>query len=231
MDINSVDSVGTAFVAGLVTSLHCAGMCGPLACVICPKSQSSNEAWVQLSVYHFSRVCTYALIGGLLGLLGQSAIDAFNGAHLQMAPWALVVFFVAVAAGADKWLPKPKFLSKVFFRVNQKFQKLPKLLAGGLLGMATPFLPCGPLYLVFGLAMVMGSPAMGAQFLFAFGLGTLPLLVLVQMGVVRWGGRLSPSLFGWVQRGMALCMAVLLVWRLRGTMGGVGPVVDCPFCP
>jgi sulfite exporter TauE/SafE len=91
-------------------------------------------------------------------------------------------------------------------------------LRAALLGFATPLLPCGPLYMMFALAMANGSASRGAEFAMAFGLGTLPLLWLAQTQLHWLGGRLQPATMRKLQRGLALVTAIILAWRLRDTL-------------
>ncbi|MGE9291886.1 MAG: sulfite exporter TauE/SafE family protein, partial [Puniceicoccales bacterium] len=114
------------------------------------------------------------------------------------------------------------------------FRKLPRTFAGGLLGLVTPFLPCGPLYLVFGVALMTGSMINGAQFLFAFALGTLPLIWLTHTQYARIQTRISPLWMKRIQRGMALILAAMIAWRLYAGPA-ITPLPDgstehCPFC-
>jgi sulfite exporter TauE/SafE len=93
----------------------------------------------------------------------------------------------------------------------------------------------GPLYLIFGAALLSGSALRGAEFTFVFGLGTLPLLWLGQTQWLRWQGRLNPIWAGRLQRGVALCGAIFMAVRLVSgpslsqieERGGV----NCPLCP
>jgi hypothetical protein len=82
---------------------------------------------------------------------------------------------------------------------------------------------------MLGLAMTNGSALRGAEFAGAFALGTLPLLWVAQ-GQLHWlGGRLSPVTLRRAQRGLALLAAVVMAWRLRGTimLDETGMVVFC----
>ncbi len=229
IDPVSINSAAMAFVAGLITSVHCVGMCGPFACMLQPKPGSGESMLPRLVSYHVVRILSYGVIGAALGALGQVVLDRVNASVFLYLPWLLVVFFVAIAVRADRWLPKPKFLSRFVFRMGARFQRAPGWMSGGILGACTPFLPCGPLYLVFGLALVMGSPLKGAEFLIAFGLGTLPFLFFAQSQYVRLARRLSPLWMDRLQRGTALVMALLVAWRLNGVVGA-GLEVACPFC-
>jgi sulfite exporter TauE/SafE len=88
---------------------------------------------------------------------------------------------------------------------------------------ATPLLPCGPLYFLLSLALLSGSALRGAEVLLAFGLGTVPLLWLAQANY-RWlRARTGPRLLARAQSALALGVALLLAWRLRGTLGLGGP--------
>ena len=86
------------------------------------------------------------------------------------------------------------------------------------MGLLTPFLPCGPLYLVFGAALLAGSAAKGAEFTLAFGLGTVPLLWLAQHQFHRIRAKLTPLAMSRLRRSLALVTALMLAWRLHGTI-------------
>ncbi|HSP43150.1 MAG TPA: sulfite exporter TauE/SafE family protein, partial [Luteolibacter sp.] len=86
------------------------------------------------------------------------------------------------------------------------------------MGLLTPLLPCGPLYLVFGAALLAGSAAKGAEFTLAFGLGTVPLLWLAQHSFHRIRARLTPRAMSRLRRGLAFATALMLMWRLHGTI-------------
>jgi sulfite exporter TauE/SafE len=126
--------------------------------------------------------------------------------------------FAIVGMGLDVWLPKPAFLSSRLRRVQTAAFKMKSTLRAALLGFATPLLPCGPLYMMFALAMANGSASRGAEFAMAFGLGTLPLLWLAQTQLHWLGGRLQPATMRKLQRGLALVTAIILAWRLRDTL-------------
>ncbi len=67
--------IGTVFIASLFGSLHCVGMCGPLAMLasssVHPLHRRQRSVYLPAVVaYHLSRVISYALIGAVAGLLG-----------------------------------------------------------------------------------------------------------------------------------------------------------------
>ncbi|WP_238710172.1 sulfite exporter TauE/SafE family protein [Oceanipulchritudo coccoides] len=217
IEVSSITGPWPAFIAGMVTSLHCAGMCGPLACYIAPKPGSASSFATVASLYQIGRLISYTLIGGLAGGLGMVAlgwVDIYQHSLSRFLPWLLVMFFLLVAFRIDKYFPKPAFLTPLLMRLQQRAQALPRPLSGLLVGILTPLLPCGPLYAVFGLALMTQSPIRGAEFLLLFGLGTLPLLWVVQAAFSRWQGAISPVAISRIQRGLALIVAVILGLRL-----------------
>ena len=94
-----------------------------------------------------------------------------------------------------------------------------KPVAAGLIGLASPLLPCGPLYMIFGLALFSGSALKGAEFTVGFGLGTLPLLWLAQSQFMRVRLKVTPSTVIRIQRIVAFVAALVVAWRLRTTLG------------
>ena len=212
-----IDTSAAAFLAGLVTSLHCVGMCGPLSCSWA-LSASGNSFMRSTAAYHAARLTSYALVGALAGSLGAMPLGFFYHGAGMVLPWLLVLVFIAIGIGVDRWMPKPALLAKPLRRLQLAAYQLPGTSRAALLGLATPLLPCGPLYMMFGLAMANGSAARGAEFAAAFGLGTLPLLALAQTQLHRLTSKWPPGTLQRVQRGLALAAALVLAWRLRGTL-------------
>jgi len=225
--VATIDTTAAAFIAGLVTSLHCLGMCGPLACSWAVARSSDLAFYRDTALYHGTRLFSYALVGALAGALGTQPLRWFQHGGGVVLPWLLVIAFAIVGLGLDAWLPKPAILTRPMARIRLRAMKLGSAARAGMLGLATPLLPCGPLYLMFTLAMANGSASRGAEFSAAFGLGTLPLLALGQTQLHRLGIKLSPVALKRVQRGMALMAALVLAWRLRGTLGFVEVEQGC----
>lgn len=217
IDVSSINGPLPAFVAGLVTSLHCAGMCGPLACYLAPSPGSASSFNTVTSVYQLGRLLSYTVIGALAGGLGMISlgwINIYQQSLSRFLPWILVLFFLMVALRVDNYFPKPGFLAPLLRRAQSGVRSLPRPVAGLVVGILTPCLPCGPLYAVFGLALMTQSPVRGAEFLLLFGLGTLPLLWFVQSAFSRWQGILTPVMISRIQRGLALVVAIILGLRL-----------------
>lgn len=230
MELAAVNSPAAALVAGLVTSLHCVGMCGPLACSLMPLKGERADAHAISSVYHLSRLASYTALGALAGGLGRAPLQWLNSDVLRWLPWVLVLFFLGLALRWDRWLPKPLLLGRLTLGISQWARRRTRMQAALALGCATPLLPCGPLYFIVALALLSGSALRGAEFMLAFGLGTVPLLWFAQSQFNWLRTKFSPV---WIERirvGLALITALLIAWRLRSTLGLPGPDVNNLVC-
>ena len=217
IDPSSITGPWPAFVAGLVTSLHCAGMCGPLACYLAPRPGSTTSFTTVTSLYQLGRMLSYTTIGAVAGGLGMVAlgwVDIYQQSLSRFLPWIMVLFFLMVALRVDQLFPKPTFLAGILSKAQRRASALPRPVAGFCTGVLTPLLPCGPLYAVFGLALMTQSPVRGAEFLLLFGLGTMPLLWVVQSAFSKWQGKISPVAISRIQRMLALVVAIILGLRL-----------------
>lgn len=207
-----------ALVAGLATSLHCAGMCGPIACGLGTLAKSEGERLTAASLYHGTRLLSYGIIGAVCGALGRQPLKWFFDSPVVVLPWVMVAVLLVMAFGLDKKVPRPAILNRFTARARFKACRLSAYGGASAMGLLTPFLPCGPLYLVFGAALLSGSAAKGAEFTLAFGLGTVPLLWLAQHQFHRIRARLTPLAMSRLRRGLALVTALMLAWRLHGTV-------------
>ncbi len=231
-DLAVVNTTAGAFVAGLLTSIHCVGMCGPVACLLAGSGKTATTHHLQTAAYHGGRILAYGVLGLAAGMIGQAPLQSLAGSPLVLLPWLLVIALVIIGLGWDRMLPRPKFLMAWLIRSKLRLAQRPPVVAGGLLGILTPLLPCGPLYLIIGLAAVSGSATAGAEFTMAFALGTVPLLFLTQAPIARWRHRLTPATLGQLRTALALVSAAVIAWRLQGTLPfNAASATTCPLCP
>ena len=217
IEASHITGAWPAFLAGMVTSLHCAGMCGPLACYLAPKPGSGTAFATIAGLYQMGRLLSYTLLGALAGGLGMVAMqwtEQYQYSLVRFLPWGLVLFFLLVALRADRFFPKPTFLSSAVRHLQKRGQALARPQAALLTGFFTPLLPCGPLYAVFFVALMTQSPLRGAEFLLLFGMGTLPLLWIVQAAFSRWQNHITPVAISRIQRGLAFIISIILGVRL-----------------
>jgi len=218
-DYQTVYNAYTALIAGLITSVHCVAMCGPLSCAFTPTKAKDVSPQLVLTCYHLAKLLSYAIVGTLAGAFGSVVIRLVSSSWLNLLPWILVVFFLVVAFRLDRFFPKPVWLGRFYRKMTTRFSRLQKPLAAAVIGLASPLLPCGPLYMIFGLALFSGSALKGAEFAIGFGIGTLPLLWLAQSHFMRVQFKVTPLSLIRIQRSLALIAALVVAWRLRTTLG------------
>ncbi|MDR3401097.1 MAG: sulfite exporter TauE/SafE family protein [Chthoniobacter sp.] len=220
-----------AFLAGMVTSVHCAAMCGPLGCALLGTKTASPAEWRHaVFCYHAARAVSYASVGALLGGIGMSAGGLFHAPVSRALPWAMASFFVIIALGWERKIPRLAIVNRWLFRLNLRTTSLSRHQAAALLGAATPFLPCGPLYLAFGVSLVSGSWFGGAAIMISFALGTIPLFAFAQIGALRWQRQFSPQTQLWTRRVLALGSAALISGRAVFHDGSLLTPIKCLLC-
>jgi len=209
-----INTTAAAFVFGLITSLHCVLMCGPLLCALVPMNTSNRRLYVSAGLYQLFRVVSYTAIGALLGGLGGRMQSFINSDTAHIFPWVLVGVLFFIGLGLEKLFPQPKFVGKLVSQAQRRFMPNNVYARYAFTGALTPLLPCGPLYMIFGVCLLAGSFQEGASFMFAFGLGTVPLLVLVHLQFTVISKRWLQGRMHWVRRGVALVTAMFLTVRL-----------------
>lgn len=183
------------FTASLLGSMHCVGMCGPLAMWASGVGERASRSTVMLSttLYHLGRCITYLMAGVIAGAIG-SAID-IGGQWLgfQVAA-ARVVGAIMVVVGASKlWTLargrgsrgnqlRPSRIGGLLVKLRPTLFRLPLTGRAFATGLLTTLLPCGWLYLFALFAAGTGSPVMGPVVMFAFWLGTVPALTALIAG-------------------------------------------------
>ena len=171
-----------AFSLGIMSSLHCVGMCGPIALALPVHQRSQVGKLAGILLYNIGRASTYAFLGFLLGFVG----NALNLAGLQRSlSIGTGVIMLGAVAYSSQWLDQlapPIFLQKGVQLIKRKLGALlhnRSLSALFLLGMLNGLLPCGLVYMALISSVATGSPVEGALFMTLFGMGTLPAMSAV----------------------------------------------------
>jgi hypothetical protein len=223
------------FIAGFLGSAHCVGMCGPFALALGSGAPNWSANLKRQTIYSLGRIFTYTVIGAFGGYgglrLAQVASDANIPAILSVFAGSLLLYEGASASGLfgrrRAGGPVP-CLSATFFGsfVNRR-QPGATFLAGLFTGM----LPCGLVYAFAALAASSSSMWLGASTMAAFGLGTVPIMVLTGYGgtVLSLGARRR------VLRVAAICVMIAgAVSLARGiSHAGSSRPLDpssCPMC-
>lgn len=179
------------FLGALVSGWHCALMCGGIAAAIerpgapeTPLRPKSELFYLQV-VMHFGRISTYILLGAIAGLMGvvvwqqnllpiQRPLFAITSLILILMGWRLLRQGKSTGVLGGKWLS-----SKIAGYWAKHLGHMASGPSRWFSGMLWGLVPCGLVYSVLPLAFLSGDVATGAALMLAFGLGTLPNLLLI----------------------------------------------------
>ena len=193
--LDGTGGMGTAFLIGLIASVSsCLAVVGGLVLSLSAQI-AEDEADNRLPFYwfHFGRLASFAVLGGVLGWLGQAiGVNFTVNAILGLIASTVMVLLGLNLTGVFKRAPfslPPTLFS--FFR-NMEHQRFAPLL----LGIGTFFLPCGFTQSMQVLALSSGSFTAGSLTMLAFALGTLPMLLLLSFGAASFAqSRHAPVFF------------------------------------
>ncbi|MCB0704948.1 MAG: sulfite exporter TauE/SafE family protein [Saprospiraceae bacterium] len=205
----------TAFTLGLFGSLHCVGMCGPIALALPFQGMSKGRLLQKMLGYHLGRSLTYASLGLIVGLGGE----AIRWAGMQR--WFALVAGISLLVIALFSLP-------VESRINQLpgirqviawvRRMLGRIMGSGediqtfRLGMLNGLLPCGLVYLALVGAVSTGQFWQAGAYMFLFGLGTTPLLLVATVGGSMAGIQLRKRFRKWYPA-LLIALAILFIGR------------------
>lgn len=169
----------TAILLGLMGSLHCVGMCGPIAFMLPLDRTNRLKMFSQIFVYHFGRLAAYGIMGLAFGFFGKG-LYVF-GAQQKLSIFIGLLMILAVLIPAKSFnnynFSKPLFrlVSKIKSSLGHQLQK--KTTDTFLtIGFLNGFLPCGLVYMALFGSIAMASAGEGSLFMILFGLGTIPLM-------------------------------------------------------
>ena len=211
----------SALMLGLVGSLHCAGMCGPVAIAL----PLSNRSWFERIsgglLYNIGRTITYGIMGAVFGLAGLGLAMGGLQQWLSVILGAVMILAVVVprlgaigkkaAAITDSFTG---YLKKPFIRLFQQrtFGSL------FIIGLLNGFLPCGLVYIALAGAMVTGHAHLGAIYMIIFGLGTIPMLLAISIA----GNILSRKIRQKLSKVIPVFIVILgILFILRGLNLGI----------
>jgi len=204
----------SALLIGIAGSLHCVGMCGPLMLSNVLINENLKDSIIRWNFYHLGRILIYAMWGFLFGSIGisikwfgmQQNISVALGLGI-LSTILLIRIFPTVEIKLQKLIPFTMLSKKFYPKKNGSTIK--SAFVGGLLN---GILPCGLVYVALAGATAMQNPIKGSIFMVMFGIGTLPMLILVliigsklQLSVRKYFIKWYPIMIG--------LMAILLIIR------------------
>ena len=179
-----------ALLMGLTGSLHCAGMCGPIIWVMPFQFISGFKKWMGIGLYHFGRITVYALLGltlhsfkGLFNPVVQLYVSIILGIALLLAG---ILSFQSNQLLKIK-MPWSDWAKERLGKLMSNISLATLLGAGALNGL----LPCGLVYMALSTAVIVPDLFTAALAMYAFGLGTVPMLV----GITIFKSRFNVQIF------------------------------------
>jgi len=192
-----------AFLLGLASGVHCVGMCGGIVAAFSapnvvrgPRESPAVPSLGLLALFNTGRVSAYTAAGAAAGALGSVGAYAVGVVDIQVALYVLAnVVLVMIGlhlAGLSPLLARLEPLGAPVWRRLQPLAArflpantpLRALVAGSLWG----WLPCGLVYGMLATAIAAGSVTGGAMLMLAFGLGTVPNLMMAGIALTRLRG-------------------------------------------
>ncbi|PKF78028.1 cytochrome biogenesis protein [Vibrio sp. vnigr-6D03] len=183
-----------ALLIGVLGAGHCMGMCGGIASAVAVGSSNASRILLITLFYNLGRLSSYAFTGALIGG-AISSIAQFSDFNLALTYLRLVsaAFMILLALYIAKWWQGLLVIEKLgqgvwkfVSPVGKKLLPLRSPLHAFPFGFVWGWLPCGLVYSTLTWAAVSGSALDGALIMFAFGLGTLPAMLLVGLSAVKF---------------------------------------------
>jgi sulfite exporter TauE/SafE len=211
----------TGLLLGLASSIHCAGMCGPILLTVNKFGRLADDGRAaRMLAYHAARVFVYVMLGLAAGYTGMFLATAALGRAIATLSGVLLISAAIGTVTAPRVKRLPAVWSRIVVRgcvVATRLISTRPLSGYVVLGLANGLLPCGLLYAALASAVALGTVGRSVLFMSGFGVGTLPILLGIAVSVVSLPG-------SWKQR---IQFAGPVVMAIAGTLliaRGIVPV-------
>lgn len=185
--------LSAALLAGLLGSAHCLGMCGGISGLF---AVNAGVATLRTQIpfaltYNAGRVISYAVLGSIVGLFGSVIVKASPSVAvgIRLASGIIIILVGLKVAFDVRWLNAIERMGATLWsRISPAARglvpvtSLPRALG---LGLLWGWLPCGLVYSVLMIAATSAAPLSGAAVMVAFGVGTMPAMIMTGLGAAR----------------------------------------------
>ncbi len=221
--------LASAFILGLLGSLHCVGMCGPIAFMLPVDRSHSYRKILQISLYHFGRLLAYSLIGLVFGLVGKSLYLFGIQQQLSIVIGVLMIIIVLIPQRLFQKYHIAKPLYKTISKVKSGLGNALKKKTNDTfltIGFLNGFLPCGLVYMaVFG-AIATANLWEGSLYMFVFGIGTIPLMTTA----IYLGKFLNSTVKQRIRKAIPVFVVIIgMLFILRGLGLGIPYLSPAPI--
>lgn len=171
----------SAFIIGALGSIHCVGMCGPIAFSLPLVNNGKKSKLVSALLYNGGRVVTYSFFGLLFGTIGKTFALFGYQQWLSISLGGLIIIFL-VLPKKSKVFQKTNIFIHFFYKIRTGLGKLFKkrnYKSVFFIGLLNGLLPCGLVYMAVAGAIATASLLNSTLFMAFFGLGTFPMMLSV----------------------------------------------------
>lgn len=219
----------TAFILGLLGSLHCVGMCGPIAFMLPVDRSHSIKKIGQISIYHVGRLLSYGLLGLIFGLVGKGLYLFGLQQQLSILIGALMIIIVILPYKTFNKYNLSRPLYKLISNVKSGLGKAMKRKTADTfltIGFLNGFLPCGLVYMaVFG-SLATANAYAGSLYMILFGLGTIPLMT----SAIYLGKFINSKVKQRIQKAVPVFVIIIgALFILRGLGLGIPYISPAPI--
>jgi uncharacterized protein len=176
--------IWTGFIVGLVGSMHCVGMCGPIALALPVFGETRFKIIVGRLLYNLGRIITYSVMGALFGLFGSRLVLFGLQQYLSVIIGALILGYVIIPRKWKTRISEQRFYMHIVTFIKSNFSKLISKRTNRSLftiGLLNGVLPCGFVYVGIAGAAATGNWINGAAYMALFGIGTTPIMFATAM--------------------------------------------------
>ena len=210
-----------ALMTGLIGSLHCIGMCGPIAIALPLGNKGLLNRIIGGLTYNIGRIITYGILGAIFGLLGQG----IEMAGLQQ--WASILLGIALilsVVAPALFRGKVKFEQFFFGYAGKMISSFRRLFAISsipslfLIGLLNGLLPCGLVYIAIAGAINTNDLFSGINYMIIFGIGTIPIMLAIPLLGNLIGNKFRKR-YSKVLSGFIIILGIIFI--LRGLSLGI----------
>lgn len=207
----------TALILGFTGSWHCVGMCGPIALALPYQGMAKHQAFANVLLYNLGRTTTYGLIGIFAGLLGKILFVAGIQQYVAIGLGIILLIAAIFSINIEAFINRFRLVKAVHTFVKQNLGRyLQKSSASNFygIGLLNGLLPCGLVYFAVAGAVNSSSIVSASLFMVFFGLGTIPLMLVVAIG-----GQVIP--LSWRRNIQKVTPFILFVFAILFIMRGL----------
>lgn len=176
---------GIAFFMGLVGSLHCAVMCGPIVLALPIQKYGLLNRSIQLVTYQLGRILVYTIFGCIAGWLGSRLSIFGNQKTLSLILGSILILLALLQLCGKQLKTLNTWQTKLILPLSNAMAKVFTTNYWGFFaGVLNGLIPCGMVYLAMASAIQSASASAGAALMLAFGMGTFPLMFALSIGSI-----------------------------------------------